>query len=389
MRAGAASLVEEGFSQEGFSLVRRESFKRAGAGRATTGSDIPRYGGFESPAPASHLGHGCCQDEARRGSRSLVGVLGRASADGLHNPIPAQSKPVAIVFSLRCRSWRCACCVPRLLRRNRARAIRGAMAGGWVWMLTLTIDPKDERWLAFVRESVTPAGVIERGGRALNLHPEAGDGGRMATAALSLRYAGAAWNRLATQLRKQKGLKGRVAFYCGRELHESGMAHLHVLVRVRAATPWFMQYQALWKLAAAAGFGRIDLQRARRGESVARYVSKAAGMAGAAGIENSRSGSARKNTVPSMAAGIVAGYVSKSAESLPRWTRRGSWSPTWVEDWTRPTPLAGFAWRLGGASAAFISSGLVASGFVVEDPARYRVSRSDRPGAGEGETWQN
>lgn len=368
----AASLVKEGFSQELLLLVPRESFK--------SGSLV---GHPPLTDAGSHLGHGCCQDEARRGSRSLVGVFG-SQPDRMHNVISAQSTPVAVVFPLRCRSWRCACCVPRLLRRNRARAIRGAMAGGWVWMLTLTIDPKDPRWVAFVRSMVTPSGVIERGGRALHLRPEAGDGGRMATAALSLRYAGQSWNRLATQLRKQKGLKGRVAFYVGRELHESGMAHLHVLVRVRAATPWFMTYQALWGLAQAAGFGRIDVQRARRGESVARYVSKAAGMAGAAAV------GAGQVTARGAAAGIVAGYVSKGAESLPRWTRRGSWSPSWVEDWTAPTPLSGFAWRLGGASAAFTSSGLVSSGFVVEDPTRYRVSRSDRPGAGEGVgTWQN
>lgn len=284
------------------------------------------------------------------------------------------------MFPLRCRSWRCRCCVSRLLRRNRARAIKGALAGGWVWMMTLTIDPSDPRWIEHVRSSIEAGGVVERGGRLLTLGQGIGDDGRMATAALSLAYAARAWNHLATQLRNDRGLKGRVAFYTGRELQENGMAHLHVLVRARVGSPWLMKYERLWGLATAAGFGRIDVQRARRGESVARYVSKAAGMLGTPSAPAATSG-----TVPGMAAGIVAGYASKSAEVLPRWTRRGSWSPTWVVDWIRPTPLAGFEWRLAGASAGFVVAGLIASDFVVEDPTRYRVSRADRPGAGEGE----
>jgi len=277
-----------------------------------------------------------------------------------------------MVLPLHCRSWRCVCCVPRLLRRNRARAIKGALAGGWVWMLTLTIDPSDPRWIEYVRSALAAGGVVERGGRLLPLGQGIGDDGRMATAALSLRYAARAWNHLRTQLRNDPGLKGRVAFYTGRELHESGMAHLHVLVRARVASPWLMKYGRLWELAQAAGFGRIDMQRARRGESVARYVSKAAGMLDTPGVVSAGNASG-------MAAGIVAGYVSKSAEALPRWTRRGSWSPTWVEDWIRPTPLAGFAWRLAGASAPFVLAGLIASDFTIEDPTRLRIPAAVGP----------
>jgi len=233
-------------------------------------------------------------------------------------------------------------------------------------MLTLTIDPNDPRWIEYVRSALAAGGVVERGGRLLPLGQGIGDDGRMATAALSLRYAARAWNHLRTQLRNDPGLKGRVAFYTGRELHENGMAHLHVLVRARVASPWLMKYGRLWELAQAAGFGRIDMQRARRGESVARYVSKAAGMLDTPGVVPAGNASG-------MASGIVAGYVSKSAEALPRWTRRGSWSPTWVEDWIRPTPLAGFAWRLAGASAPFVLAGLIASDFTIEDPTRLRI----------------
>jgi hypothetical protein len=272
----------------------------------------------------------------------------------------------AVVFPLRCKSWRCVCCVPRLQRRNRARAIRGALAGGWVWMVTLTIDPNDPRWVEYVRSQLIAGGVVERGGRLLSLRPDVGDDGRMATAALSLKYAGKAWNRLAGALRRDPGLKGRVAFYTGRELMESGMAHLHVLVRARVRSPWLMKYERLTELAQAAGFGRIDVQRARRGEAAARYVSKAAGMTDPPRLVPA-------GTVSTMAAGIVAGYVSKSSESLPRWTRRGSWSPTWVEDWIQPTPLAGLTWRLGGASAPFTMAGLIASDFTIEDPVRLRI----------------
>ena len=279
-----------------------------------------------------------------------------------------------MVLPLHCKSWRCVCCVPRLLRRNRARAIRGALAGGWVWMVTLTIDPSDPRWIEYARSAIEAGGVVERGGRLLSLREGIGDDGRMATAALSLRYAQRAWHRLSVQLRKDRGLKGRVAFYVGRELQESGMAHLHVLVRARVESPWLMKYDRLWQLAQAAGFGRIDVQRARRGEAVARYVSKAAGMTGTPYVPPATAG-----TVPGMAAGIVAGYVSKSAEALPRWTRRGSWSPTWVEDWIEPTPLAGFTWRLAGGSAPFIKAGLIASDFTLEDPSRFRISAAVVP----------
>lgn len=359
---GLASLVEEGNVKNLSGLVPRESAK-------------------------NHLGHGCCQDPASKGSRSLIGVRPLAMVPNASSIGPVNiHRPTAVVLALRCRSWRCACCVPRLLRRNRARAIRGAMAGGWVWMLTLTIDPLDPRWIAYVREAVAAGGVVERGGRLLPLGVGIGDDGRMATAALSLRYAARAWNHLRTQLRNDRGLKGRVSFYTGRELHKNGMAHLHVLVRARVASPWLMTYGRLWQLASAAGFGRIDVQRARRGEAVGRYVAKAAGIAGAA----SEGRPAGRGGTSGLAASIVAGYGSKSADALPRWTRRGSWSPSWCEDWTAPTPLAGFAWRLGGASASFTAEALGASGFIIEDPARYRVNRADRPGAGEGvETWQN
>lgn len=186
----------------------------------------------------------------------------------------------------------------------------------------------------------------------------------MATARLSLTYSAAAWNRLRTYLRRETGLEG-VSFYTGKELHKSGMAHLHVLVRRPGTSPWLLHYSRLWSLAESAGFGRVDVQVAVSRDDVARYVSKSAGMV-PAGVTYSPGG------YDGQAGGIVAAYGSKSAEAMPKWTRRGSWSRDWCE-WTPATRIAGFEWRLGGASAEFIADGFAADGWRVVDPSRLRV----------------
>lgn len=236
-------------------------------------------------------------------------------------------------------------------------------------MLTLTIDPSAPAWHAFVSSAMQGSGVREAGGRLL---PTRGEDTRQATARLSLQYAAASWNRLRTALRREDGLEG-VSFYVGKELHKTGMAHLHVLVRRPGTSPWLMPYPRLWKLASSAGFGRIQVDVAVSKGDVARYVSKSAGMLPRAMTTG--------DGYSGQAGSVVAAYGSKSAEVMPKWTRRGSWSRDWCE-WSAPTPVAGFAWRLGGASADFIADGFRSDGWQVVDPARLRVPGQRASGEG-------
>lgn len=282
------------------------------------------------PGATVHTGHGCCQDETRPGACTLVGIDPDADEG---------SAGRAVAIALRCRRWSCPCCAHRLLRRNRARALKGATSPqGRVAFVTLTLPgfPDRARYYA-------PA-AIERhkGGRVVT--------GRRARAVLSLPDAAESWNRLRLMIRRAWPT---AEFYKGTELHESGVAHLHVLVRLPgvaevAALRWVLsQHEDGDGWAVRAGFGPVvDVQIVKSREEAGEYVSKA-----------------------------TSGYASKSADAMPKWTRRGSWSRGWCE-WVRPTPIAGFAWQLGHASADFTTEALRASGFAIVDPGRLRVPAS-------------
>jgi hypothetical protein len=97
---------------------------------------------------------------------------------------------------------------------------------------------------------------------------------------------------------------------------------------------------------------------ARRGGDVARYVTKM------------NDGGARD----------AAAYATKGTPAaLPRYTRRAAWSlntgrAPWAAGWVKPTPIAGFEWRVAHASPDTVRGALALSDFHVVDPGSYRVS---------------
>jgi len=285
-----------------------------------------------------------------KGAYSLVGF-------GTYSP--GQSRLPALVLALRCRSWRCPCCAVRLRARARARAFMGA-SGAKVALLTLTIDPSDGRlfdprcWAGKSRP------------RSSSLVGQ----GNAATVEASTRYASWAWNRFRTYLSREYGA---VPYFRGLELQRSGVAHLHVLLRVPDSLA-FMRLRALIRgpesdrsrgLAMRAGFGLVvDMQLARSGGDVARYVTKA-GSAGAS---------------------MASAYATKGlAGGLPRYARRASWSlPTgrapWAAGWVNPTPISGFTWRIARCTVATVLSALPSEDFEIHEAGRYRVQAASGPG---------
>lgn len=292
--------------------------------------------GQHSQGTSRHLQHGCCRDQESGGGRALVGLARDGSAS-------------ALVFQLKCRSVnRCRCCAADKLRRDRARAFMGAALKGRVVLVTLTIDPNDLRFL-------DPA---NRRGKARPPTADLLNDPRRRVIEESLRYQSWAWNRLRTALSRTVAFKG-AAYFRGVELQRSGMAHLHVIVRVADLASFWSLRAALRGtdgtdgLAVRAGFGRVsDVQLARSRGDVARYVTK-----------------------------DVAAYATKGTDAvMPRYTRRtgyslgtGSRIAAWAPDWARPTRIAGFTWRLAAAGADTVTRALVASDFVIGDPERFRV----------------
>lgn len=198
-------------------------------------------------------------------------------------------------------------------------------------MVTLTIDPA----------SVVPIGTgpdqLTRG---------------------SVRQAAQSWHRLSIILGREFG---RLHYYRGLELTKAGTAHLHVIVRVDSVSDFWRLRSLVRRNVVRAGFGRVvQSDLARSSEAVVRYVTKADG---------GQSAGSR-----------VAAYVTKGIDGrFPRWTRRASWSREW-SDWTPATPIAGFRWRVAQAARSFVVDGLVASDFVLVDPARYRIRAAGPPG---------
>jgi len=312
--AAAPSLVSEGFSQHPVVVDRSSQ---------------------QAPAPG-HTGHGCCQDGERRWSRTLLGI---------GDPRDGQLR--AAVVALRCRSWRCVCCKWRLRSRNRARAIKGATVPGTVVrFVTLTIDPNGALWREFVaRESVPGYGELaarEVRGRLLT--------GDLARARLSVQFAGQAWNRLRLSLEREFG--ERLSYYRAVELHQSGMAHVHLLIRASSLADWFIHYRRLRELVVRAGFGKVlDVQAVKNRDAAASYVSK-----------------------------MTAAYTAKgAADAMPRWTRRGTWSRDWCE-WTPATRLPGYTWQLAAAGHEFVRQALLGEGWHVDSPARVTPGSGGRWG---------
>jgi hypothetical protein len=192
--------------------------------------------------------------------------------------------------------------------------------------------------------------VVEAGGRLLT--------GRAAATQASIRYMAECWNRLRTWLARYFGVRSTsVQYFRGVELHRSGLAHLHLMIRVPSLTDWFMAYGEFQRAAVQAGFGvKVDIQAVKSRVDAARYSAKA-----------------------------VASYTAKGeAMSLPKYTRRGAVSREW-SDWTRPTPLAGFSWSVASCGRATAERALVASGFALVDPASIRVGV---PATAGGQRWQ-
>jgi hypothetical protein len=259
---------------------------------------------------------------------------------------------VAMALPLSCRSVnRCRCCAIAKGRRDRARAFMGASSGK-VAMVTLTIDPQDGRF----HDPANRTGRDRPRTSALVGNDQA------YVIEQSLRYQSWAWNRLRTSLSRRGKVIGSMAYFRGVELHKSGMAHVHVLVRVESVTAFMLLRSALRGdeskrttvpvndrragLAIRAGFGRVvDVQLARNRGDVARYVTK-----------------------------DVAAYVTKGVTAaMPRYTRRSAYSRAWAPGWVKPTPIAGFDWRLASCSADVAQRALIRSDFVIGDPERFRV----------------
>jgi hypothetical protein len=211
-----------------------------------------------------------------------------------------------------------------------------------VRFVTLTIDPKDPRWSSYFARQGGSSGVREARGRLLT-----GDEARVQA---SIRYAAEAWNRLRLSLVREFGGE-RVHYFRAVELHKSGMAHLHLLVRVDSLSSWFVHYGRFRALAVTAGFGPVlDVQAVKSRADAAKYVTKA-----------------------------TAAYVTKDPNTgevgrwLPKYTRRGAVSAEWCE-WAPPTRLAGFSWSRAECGPETAMRALIASDFVMVDPERFRVT---------------
>lgn len=387
--APAHNLDAEGFSQRTIQTSRFSQQTIPSLAHIVDGTLALEPVDRPAPAPGIHAGHGCCRDETLPyGTMTLVGR--RTVYDADEEALTFTKEREAIAIDASCNRWRCPCCKWRLRKRNRARAIRGALRPqGRTWFITITLDrstelyrefraaelvgdrttiqvdrkrrrrPVDVRSIRIVRKprligpGQVPAarllgrhrGVIEPGGRILE------DGNPQAETLISVRYQAQAWNRLRLMLERHFG--HRVEYYKALELHpgggaNDGIAHLHLLVRTASVAEWWMRFQGAgsWRsLLARAGFGvvtKVELVKSR--EDAARYVTK-----------------------------MTAAYTSKDMAELPRWTRRGAWSRDW-STWDKPTRIAGeWHWQLARGPLDGIREALVATGFALLDASELRA----------------
>lgn len=399
--SAAPNLDTEGFPQRKRSPSSLDSLNNSRT--ATHGAlalSLRRIPRTELP-PGYHSTHDCCQNRTRGGPRSLVGYRPREQwdvAEGDDGSIEYSRTHAreAVAIEALCRSWRCGCCRFNLRRRNRKRAIKGALGAGRTWFITITLDRKHPLYQEFRQaelageRAVVKPGRKKRGDRSgrelgesritrkprhlvrgkgaerrlIPIAPLLGShagravlepGGRLLTGEraetlMSIRYASQSFNRLSTLLARHFG--HRVAYYRALELHpgdgaNAGIAHVHVLLRTGSLQEWFMRYSGprSWRgMLRRAGFGevtRVELVRDRKAAS--HYVTK-----------------------------MTAAYTSKDMAELPRWTRRGAWSRDWCE-WEPPTQIAGFSWVLARMPIEAMTAGLQADGWQLLDPGAFRI----------------
>lgn len=249
-------------------------------------------------------------------------------------------------------------------------------SGRKVAMLTLTIDPLDPRFADLANRVKVRGGKVRARSTALLDDP------RAHVIEQSTSYAAWAWNRFRTYFVREYGA---LPYFKGLELQKSGMAHLHVLIRVDDATAFLAVQHHIRStdLAVRAGFGPvIDFQLARSGGDVARYVTKVDGSSGVRA--ELVKGSARPGQ-------HAAAYVSKTPDALPKYARRSTWSlpngrAPWAPDWADPTPIAGFDWRVAKCNAATAAAGLHPEDFRLDDPDLYRI-KSGPMGPERGSAW--
>jgi hypothetical protein len=133
----------------------------------------------------------------------------------------------------RCKSYKCAVCGPRKLRRVRKAIVRHAVGLQLQRFLTLTLDPKK-----FPAE-FTPKEAVA--------------------------YLRDCWRKMRVSIQRQLGRS--LTFIAVVELHQSGLPHLHVLVGSFLPQSWISQ---AWQ---AIGGGRIvDIRRVQI-KRVAAYLS--------------------------------------------------------------------------------------------------------------------
>jgi len=358
--AAAARLGSEGFAQQkGLNYVTEFSTDSRNA---------------KSSVPADHVSHACCLDPDPRTGRGVKSLMawGR-DLDPETGALRRNGR--ALVIARRCNTWSCFCCAVMLRRKAQRHVFLGAKTGR-LFFVTLTIDPKDRRWRKFRDEELHKAADRLQSGRlGSDGWPEYW---RTAVTRASVRYVAKSWNHMATLMRRDSrlaellevGPDGRnvIPFVRALELQKNGRAHLHVLIRVPTLAHGFANRKVLRELAVTAGFGDgmgFDMQAAGSRSSLVVYVTKGAALAG---------------------------YIAKAGDILPRHARRFSYSASWSE-WTRATRIAGWwDWRLAGGAPATITRALEASGFVIEDPGRHRVSSAgtgDWTPAGGLQSWHS
>lgn len=296
-----------------------------------------------------------------------------------------------MTFTLRCKSVnRCACCRRIKVKQDRARAFMGAAEQGKIAMVTLTIDPSDPRWW----------NRSNRAGKKRPLPVEMLADPRSLVIRESWLYQSWAWNRLRANLSNRRALRG-FAYFRGVELTGRGFAHVHAVVRVPDVAAYMALRVALRGdeavrgtlphknrkngLAIMAGFGKVvDVQLARSKGDVARYVSKMED-AGAPLAPATLAAIARDTDTPGGGRNVAA-YATKGVGAiLPRYSRRSAHSrgsarmSAWAPGWIKPTPIAGYVWRLAAASEETVRGALSRSGFTIDDPASFRVSSAASP----------
>jgi hypothetical protein len=289
----------------------------------------------------------------------------------------------AVVIAAKCGSYGCPCCSTRNIRRNRKRAALGVYEGvGAVAMVTATLDPEHPLYQRAL-DSAPQVLLSGRAPKVRTLHSGA-------ESAASVKFVGVAWRRWVTAVRRleprwicgcrtvtDRGAAARrhergctvryrpfaeMPFFKALELQKNGRAHIHVLVKLPDLEALFVSQGQLRALADRFGFGGkrrwrdgqnrlrsgFEIERARSGSAIAKYVAKVSGSA--------------------YAPGQIAGEVAKVGQqrTLPAYSRRASWSlgkRAWTTKWTdvrrRDLEWSFVRWDPSGVTRALRASGCV------------------------------